>query len=37
LEKAVLGMHPYEVPELIAIPIKIGSQKYLEWVEGSIK
>ena len=37
LEKVVLEMHPYEVPELIAIPVKIGSQKYLEWVKGSIK
>lgn len=37
LEKMVLKMHPYEVPELIAIPIEIGSQKYLEWVKGSIK
>jgi periplasmic divalent cation tolerance protein len=37
LEKVVIEMHPYEVPELIAIPIKFGSQKYLEWVKGSTK
>ena len=37
LERVVLEMHPYEVPELIAIPINIGSQKYLEWVKGSTK
>lgn len=37
LEKVVLELHPYEVPELIAIPIHFGSQKYLEWVKGSTK
>ncbi len=25
--------HPYEVPELIAIPIEAGSKDYLEWLQ----
>ena len=37
LEVALLGMHPYELPELIAVPVETGSQKYLSWVEDSIK
>ena len=37
LEAALLDMHPYELPELIALPIETGSQKYLSWVEDSVK
>ena len=33
LEKAVLSMHPYELPELIAIPVDKGLPGYLNWVE----
>ena len=32
---AVLGVHPYEVPEIIAIPIISGSQQYLDWIRES--
>jgi len=32
LVPAVLEMHPYEVPEIIALPILMGSQKYLDWI-----
>ena len=28
----VQALHPYEVPELIAIPVCAGSQSYLDWV-----
>ena len=37
LEAALLGMHPYELPELIAVPVEMGSQKYLSWVEDTVK
>ncbi len=31
--KAVLPtLHPYEVPELVALPIAGGSKQYLDWV-----
>ena len=30
---AVQDMHPYEVPEIIALPVIMGSKSYLDWVE----
>jgi len=32
---AVKSIHPYEVPEIIALPIQGGSQDYLDWI-GSV-
>jgi periplasmic divalent cation tolerance protein len=32
LQQAVLAQHPYELPELIAVPIGYGSQAYLDWI-----
>ena len=32
LVPVVLEIHPYEVPEIIALPILMGSQKYLDWI-----
>ena len=32
LEKRVREMHPYEVPEIIALPVIKGSTPYLDWV-----
>jgi periplasmic divalent cation tolerance protein len=29
---AIRGMHPYEVPEIIAVPVIAGHAPYLEWV-----
>ena len=29
---AVQGVHPYEVPEIIALPIIMGSADYLGWM-----
>jgi periplasmic divalent cation tolerance protein len=34
---AVKSLHPYDVPEIIALPIVGGSSDYLEWVEGATK
>jgi periplasmic divalent cation tolerance protein len=31
-EKAVKKLHPYKVPEIIALPIIKGSREYLEWI-----
>lgn len=33
LEQRVQGIHPYEVPEIIALPISAGWRKYLDWLE----
>jgi periplasmic divalent cation tolerance protein len=36
LKKVLLECHPYEVPELIEIPIEGGHQPYLEWIKISV-
>jgi periplasmic divalent cation tolerance protein len=33
LEKRVTELHPYSVPEVIALPIVKGSQAYLSWLQ----
>jgi len=32
VEAAVCALHPYDVPELIAVPVEIGLAAYLDWV-----
>ena len=32
LEKILLKNHPYEVPEIICLPITKGSKTYLDWI-----
>jgi len=32
LEKLIAGLHPYETPEIIALPITQGLPAYLNWV-----
>ncbi len=32
LESALRGLHPYELPEIIALPIAAGLPGYLDWV-----
>jgi len=32
LEKALVTIHPYEVPEVIAVPLIQGFGKYLNWL-----
>ena len=32
LEMRLKALHPYEVPEIIALPVIAGSQPYLQWV-----
>jgi len=36
LESEVTRLHSYEVPEIIVLPIAIGSRKYLSWVGASV-
>jgi len=33
LEQAIRQVHPYKVPEILAIPVVLGSQDYLEWMD----
>lgn len=37
LEKAIKETHPYETPEIIAIPIVVGGKDYLKWLSGELK
>jgi periplasmic divalent cation tolerance protein len=32
VEEAIRSLHPYEVPEIVAVPIVGGSADYLDWV-----
>ena len=32
IEKLILAMHPYEIPEILAIDINHINMKYLEWM-----
>jgi periplasmic divalent cation tolerance protein len=32
LEKLIKGIHSYEVPGIIALPVVAGSESYLEWI-----
>ena len=33
IEKQFESLHPYDVPELIVLPIGRGSRKYIKWLE----
>ncbi|HEY7516060.1 MAG TPA: divalent-cation tolerance protein CutA [Vicinamibacteria bacterium] len=37
LREALLALHPYEVPELVAVPIERGSEAYLRWLDESVR
>jgi periplasmic divalent cation tolerance protein len=32
LEREVKGMHSYQVPEFVVVPIVVGSREYLRWI-----
>lgn len=32
LERAVVASHPYDTPEVLAIPVAAGSERYLTWL-----
>ena len=36
LEAALLELHPYAVPEVLALPVTAGSTKYLAWLAGAV-
>src|SRR5580765_1104347 len=37
LEAAIRAGHPYELPEIIAVPIERGLTAYLDWVAAETK
>lgn len=37
LRRVVSDLHPYDVPEIIAIPIQRAHQPYLRWIQASVR
>jgi periplasmic divalent cation tolerance protein len=37
LEEVVLGIHPYDTPELVVADLTEGTKKYLDWVRDSVR
>jgi periplasmic divalent cation tolerance protein len=37
LKTRVLALHPYDLPELVAVPIEHAQAAYLDWVRVSVK
>ena len=33
VEAAIKAVHPYDVPEIMAMPVAAGSSEYLEWLD----
>lgn len=33
LEAFIQAQHPYELPEIIAVPVSMGSKAYLSWLD----
>ena len=33
LERCILAHHPYQVPEILALPTSQGHQPYLDWIK----
>jgi periplasmic divalent cation tolerance protein len=36
LEEEIQAGHPYEVPEILAVPVVEGSKDYLTWLQGEL-
>ena len=36
LEKLILASHPYDTPEIVALPLTKGTARYLSWIDDSI-
>ncbi|SRR5581483_10713100 len=37
VEEKILELHPYDLPECIALRVERGSEQYLEWLESSVR
>lgn len=37
LESEIRRLHPYEVPEIIGIPLHAGSADYLDWIRSATR
>ncbi len=37
LTARLIALHPYELPEVVALPVSGGSAPYLAWVAGEVR
>ena len=37
MQERLLALHPYELPEVIAVPVEHGHAAYLAWVGASVR
>ena len=37
IEAAIKRVHPYEVPEILAVPVVAGSAAYLDWLAHEVR
>ncbi len=37
VKSRIIELHSYDVPEIIALPVAGGSEKYLGWIRSSVK
>ena len=37
VEAMIRSLHPYEVPEIIGVPLTIGSEAYFDWIRNSVR
>lgn len=37
LLEAITALHPYELPEIVAVPLSAGHPGYLDWLKNSCK
>jgi periplasmic divalent cation tolerance protein len=35
VESAIKNLHPYELPEIVAVPVAHGSSEYLDWISAA--
>ena len=36
LQQEILACHPYELPEVIAVPVGAGLEPYLDWISAQV-
>jgi periplasmic divalent cation tolerance protein len=36
LRERIVALHPYELPEVVAVPVSGGLEAYLDWVRSSV-
>jgi periplasmic divalent cation tolerance protein len=37
VRQKLLEVHPYELPEILVLPVSGGSEKYLQWIAASVE